>query len=478
MKKRLFSVLFACLFALCCFTAVSAASASVKLSLSASTVNVGNQVKVTVQISSSDTIGSWDLSLSYDPAYLQYVSGADSGGGGKLRFVDSSDGTKSVSKTVTFKTLKIGSTKVSVSSPQIIDFNTMTPMSATGADRTIKIQAAPERSGDNKLSALAVSAGVLDPAFSPDVTQYTLSVPFNVTQLAVSATPNHSGASVAVSDSNLVVGENTVTVTVQAENGTKKDYVIMVTRNESALAGSTVEINGVTHTVEFDPSQLEIPEGYQEISADYGDKEILAFSSPKNSITICYLKTEAGGAWYLYDTKNQTFSPLVRIPSPAASFVILPLPEGVLLPAGFVPTTVTVGETACPAYKAQDSETKNIYLTYAMAPDGACGFYFFDAVRNSFVTYYSGDSLAGAIMGETDLSTRLQEAEAKAKTLKILTLSFAILVVLLAAGIVLVAVFVRRPKKEEAENEPDDFLRDVKPMKGRDRILFDDSDKK
>lgn len=84
-------------------------------------------------------------------------------------------------------------------------------------------------SDEAALTALAVETGKLTPAFDPAVTAYTLEVPFDCKTLVLSAAPA-SYATVAISDTTLDVGSNSVTVTVTAESGAQKVYTIEVTR--------------------------------------------------------------------------------------------------------------------------------------------------------------------------------------------------------------------------------------------------------
>lgn len=90
---------------------------------------------------------------------------------------------------------------------------------------------APPLSGNNKLSSLTVSNATISPAFSADTTKYTASVPFSTSSLQVSATAADSKAKVSVGNTSLTAGGTTnVRITVTAENGTIKEYVIQVTR--------------------------------------------------------------------------------------------------------------------------------------------------------------------------------------------------------------------------------------------------------
>ncbi len=105
-------------------------------------------------------------------------------------------------------------------------------------------------SSDANLSDLALSDGiVLDPAFSSAVTAYSASVGAEVSSLMVAATASHAGASVEIEPGELVelsVGENAVTATVTAEDGTtRKAYVITVTRAASSDANlSALALSG------------------------------------------------------------------------------------------------------------------------------------------------------------------------------------------------------------------------------------------
>ena len=89
---------------------------------------------------------------------------------------------------------------------------------------------------DAALSSLSVSGGTLDPAFSPAVTSYTTTVPNSTNSVDVSATTSDGNASFTINGSTnatvaLVVGVNTISIVVTAENGTvSSTYTIVVTR--------------------------------------------------------------------------------------------------------------------------------------------------------------------------------------------------------------------------------------------------------
>lgn len=95
-----------------------------------------------------------------------------------------------------------------------------------------------KKSTDSTLSSLSIAEGAITPEFNKDVKEYAITVPNEVTKLNITATPTDSKASVSVTEyEELKEGENTITISVTAEDGTKKtDYVIKATRQKKELA--------------------------------------------------------------------------------------------------------------------------------------------------------------------------------------------------------------------------------------------------
>ena len=107
-------------------------------------------------------------------------------------------------------------------------------------------------STDATLSAPTVSPRDII-GFAADRNAYSLGVASAVTQVTVSATPNHSGASAVIDTAdadtmtdghqvNLSAGRNTVTVTVTAEDGNAtEDYTITIGRGVTSAYGWKAE---------------------------------------------------------------------------------------------------------------------------------------------------------------------------------------------------------------------------------------------
>jgi gliding motility-associated-like protein len=113
-----------------------------------------------------------------------------------------------------------------------------------GTTKTYTITANRQPSGNALLTALVPSAGTLNPAFAGGTNTYTVAV--NNTITSINFTPTLSDATAAVTVNGvavasgaasqgigLVVGVNTVTVAVTAQNGTVNNYKVDVTRAPS-----------------------------------------------------------------------------------------------------------------------------------------------------------------------------------------------------------------------------------------------------
>jgi hypothetical protein len=101
----------------------------------------------------------------------------------------------------------------------------------------------PVLDSDAALKSLTLSAGNLSPSFSPETSVYTAVVDHGVDSITVTAAPNSDKAvlNTGSGDSrSLDIGENTVAITVTAEDGkTTKTYTVTITR----LGGIVVTIN-------------------------------------------------------------------------------------------------------------------------------------------------------------------------------------------------------------------------------------------
>ena len=155
--------------------------------------------------------------------------------------------------------------------------------------------------GNTSLSSLDVYPGSI--GFSADTHSYSVDVSSDTDQLQVSAVPASGTSRVSVSDTALVVGDNTVTITVTAENGATAEYVVHVRR------------------------------GAEETTTQAATAETTEETSEQQTETV------------------PTVTVLGTVVSPERTFDILELPEGTAVPSGFSPVTVTIGGSDYTAYQ-------------------------------------------------------------------------------------------------------------------------------
>lgn len=126
----------------------------------------------------------------------------------------------------------------------------------------------PPPSSDASLSALAVSAGALTPAFQSGMLNYDVTVAATDSSITVTPTTSHAGATVAVNGNAvtsgaaspaiaLTTGDNTISVVVTAEDGTVNTYTLSIYRLSddatlSSLALSFGELDQMFQSALFD----------------------------------------------------------------------------------------------------------------------------------------------------------------------------------------------------------------------------------
>jgi len=107
------------------------------------------------------------------------------------------------------------------------------------------------------LTSLTVSSGTLTPAFSPNTTAYTVSVPNTVSTISITGVAEDANATVTgnVTNASLNIGINNFIITVTSQNNTTKSYTVAVTREVSANANlASLTVSSGTLTPAFSPS--------------------------------------------------------------------------------------------------------------------------------------------------------------------------------------------------------------------------------
>lgn len=119
-----------------------------------------------------------------------------------------------------------------------------------------------EKSNNANLKSLEVDNQELVPSFSANTVAYTMQVTNTITELNIKAEPEDEKATVSIQgNKNLKEGENLVTISVSAEDGTVKIYEIQVTRLKEmtlGLASLKIEDTNIDKQFKSDLYQYEI----------------------------------------------------------------------------------------------------------------------------------------------------------------------------------------------------------------------------
>lgn len=320
-------------------------AANAKIAFSDPSAEVGSEINVTMKFTSTsgEVLGNTVVMLAYDANMLEFVGGSENvnGGSGALRVTSGMEGKTEIASSLKFKALQAGTAQITVSSWEGYDADGQVLTMDHQGTSTITISAPANYSSDAALQSLQIAPGTLDPAFSPDVENYTTSVSLDTAKLTVSAVPNSDKATVTVEGgTELQDGENTVVCRVTAEDGTTvRNYTILVNRvegGESAAAGG--ETAGET------------PAANLEVLA-----ELEASRTPlKIGITA--------------------------------------LPEGVEPPAGLKESPITIGDTKVTGWIPQTEGQVEYCVLYGVNANGEQGFYRYDTVDRTLQRYFQDSS--------------------------------------------------------------------------------------
>lgn len=376
--------------------AVNADAASASIWFTDPTVTVGSNVSIVVDVKGDD-ISGYQVKISYDSSYLQFVSASGNSGNfyhqhstGVITIVDNlgSGSTSKMSCTLNFKTKKTGTTKLTPMGfiPASGGGDDIVPYAV--GDSTVNIIPVPEASSDATLKGLNISNTAIAPQFSPSVTEYTASVDFSVTSLAVTALKNHNGASVYVSGTEaLVVGENVVTVTVTAENGAKQNYIIRVTRGKNPLSSEvflTVS-EGVSAEVSNAIDVTVVPFGFEKTQITLGTATVDALIYDSRALPAVYLlgnENVQAGLYYV-DTANMTAKPFEYLGAANNSLLILDV-NMADIPENYEKGVFSVNGIDREVLVPSRTETPNHCLVYAVGSSGVKLLYMYDPAEKTF----------------------------------------------------------------------------------------------
>lgn len=474
----------------------------VSLGLSASTVNVGGSVTATVSCPSGYGV---DVILSVDNTAVL------SGGNDTVVVIGDAAG-QSNSASVSFSAVGAGTCTITatVRSAGDADGN---PVDFGGASAAVTVNntaqqptdtnggntgsntgsntdgttdgsstAQTTQSSDNTLKSIVLSNGSLSPAFSPKTKNYTATVDNSVTSLSISATPTDQTAKVtSVSgNDNLQVGENTITITVKAENGVTAKYTIVVTRrdatdpenSEAQEEKKSYEINGSNWGISTEITEEEVLQDFTLSSILIDNLEYPCLSFNNGSLDLIKMVSEDGlnTGFFVYDKDQGAIYPFAKI-SGEEHYVIILMPDVADVPSDYAEVTLAIeGKADVTAYQKTDDE---LYIIYCINDRGEKGWYQYDPVEETYIRYVAPVETVEQVVEAQNPDTALQAEVANLKLERTIILAVCgiILVILL---IIIIALAIR------VANSRKDILRELEEEDSEDELdeeLFKEADK-
>lgn len=415
------------------------------ISISFADVNatVGDEVNLIMTLSSTDgNIDSANIMLSYDDNKLEFISGTNAQGGAGSVKVTSNTGNNNNSQnySLKFKAKTAGDATVVVSTWEVYDSNSkMATMQSQGsgrikikdAEQTEAIEATVEKNKevsttvavdkkDATLASLKVSPGSLTPEFSTNVKNYDMNVAGNISNIAVNAKTMQEGAKVVITgNDNLVVGVNAISVKVTSPDGSNvESYIINVNKSEKKKVeeseGTTVKetteeiessvtedildlvstdngltLDGIDYQVSDSFDKNILPEGFEEATFTYKNREVKAGKMKNQDVYILYLVGNDGsGDFYIYDDAADRWSVYTQITTNPKSITIMPLDKGVEKPNGFVDSIIVINGKKVKGWIWGSDNDKRYCVVYAMNSNGRKDFYRYDMEEGTIQRYF------------------------------------------------------------------------------------------
>lgn len=324
-----------------------------------------------------------------------------------------------------------------------------------------------KKSSNASLGSLVISAGTLSPKFSAATKDYTATVDYSCSSLAVTANPADSKASVTsvTGNDSLEVGENTVSVVVTAEDGSTSTYNIVVTRRseddpENADKQDNwkkFDINGTEWTMVNDIPEDVVPEGFEHSKTVIDGLEYNTLHGTFGDITLVYLQSESGNGLFVYDVAQNAAYEFVRINS-ESHFIVVLLPKVDDVPEGYNEISLSIeGKGVATAYQTKvektDDQTKDFYLVYAMNDNGESGWYTYDSVDGTYMrTKLSTPTVA---QDEND-TTKSELVPGIANKYLVLAAILVLIIIILLLLLMVSAVKNRKYKAMDYHDDDDD----------------------
>lgn len=312
LKKAAGIILAVCLMVPMFGTAVFAADGVLMFSDPSTKVGENVSIDLVIQSSGGESVGDVNVTMSYDPAALEFVSGEgfSADGTGVLTYTGTGTGAE-LRATMQFRALLAGSTSVSVtgSSATVSTGDTLNLEQGASA---VTIEAADDGSTSAEPSATAATptGETTDITVSVDGTDYSFSEAFTTTDIP----EGYSETTLAFNgaDRKFVANEAGVTLGFLVDGSGKGSFFLFDTEDATFLPFAQLTISDTTSIIPLnEPDSVKLPDNYKESELTVQDKQFPVWSDPEESdryyiIYALNTRTNQEGL-YQYDKEDGTY---------------------------------------------------------------------------------------------------------------------------------------------------------------------------
>ncbi len=385
---------------------IDAKAISASSSLSGpTTVTVGSTISVTASVSSSrmyiiqgnitssnNSVLSGSGSL-YKKADLSVSENGFTSASKTVQFTAKSEGTATIKLIDTGIGITVDDEPISFSSSLTVKVvaktnNTSSNSSSSSNENTTTQEPEVKKSSEKNLSSLSVSEGTLSPKFSSGTTTYKVDLTSETESLTISAKAKDSKAKVSgTGKKELKIGENNFTVTVTAEDGSKKTYTISVYVTEKPT--QFVKLGDQNLGILNDLSKTDVPKGFEKSTIKIDNKDVTALQNKDMGLTLLYLQNEdESTGFYIYDVdNNKVLSKYQTVAVNGKTYVLMDAPDNLEAIQDLKTATIKIGDVELSGWKFEDEALSHYTLVYLMNEAGETQLYTYEDTEGTLQKY-------------------------------------------------------------------------------------------
>lgn len=369
-------------------------AASYSISVNKSTVSSGETVKITVYGNGCE--GSFKISVNNGASVTGYTSiwtseSSTIKAGNEdftITVIPESVTDANTAENITNK-FSPKYAKIKIKKSNLTSGNSSSSNNSSSSSNTTTIQE-PEikKSSEKNLSSLSVSEGTLSPKFSSGTTTYKVDLTSETESLTISAKAKDSKAKVSgTGKKELKIGENNFTVTVTAEDGSKKTYTISVYVTEKPT--QFVKLGDQNLGILNDLSKTDVPKGFEKSTIKIDNKDVTALQNKDMGLTLLYLQNEDDSTgFYIYDVdNNKVLSKYQTVAVNGKTYVLMDAPDNLEAIQDLKTATIKIGDVELSGWKFEDEALSHYTLVYLMNEAGETQLYTYEDTEGTLQKY-------------------------------------------------------------------------------------------